>query len=132
MARATKRRLHKARRIPPRRTRQRPSYGFAIAWPIVVCVSIHAQAAVLVWNGPASECSARPRDTPTKKHGTSCAPTRLLIQDECDEHLVSHCVLSKLLAQPLHRSPVPDLVCPDLPDENWQRKPRTCARGFKW
>src|SRR5262249_60833321 len=56
----------------------------------------------------------------------------VLIQDECDEHLVSHCVLSKLLAQPLHRSPVPDLVCPDLPDENWQRKPRTCTRGFKW
>src|SRR5262249_17544309 len=35
----------------------------------------------------------------------------VLIQDECDEHLVSHCVLFKLLAQPLHRSPVPDLVC---------------------
>src|SRR5262245_16689043 len=61
---------------PPRRTRQRPSYGLDIAWPIVVCVSIHAQAAVLVWNGPASECSAWPRDTPTKKHDTSCAPTR--------------------------------------------------------
>src|SRR5262249_12482543 len=70
-----KRRLPKARCIPPRRTRRWPSYGLAIAWPIVVCVSIHAQAAALVWNGPASECSARPRDTPTKKYGTSWAPT---------------------------------------------------------
>jgi len=53
---------------------QRRSYALAIAWPIVVCVSIQAQAAALVRNGPASECSAPPRDTPTKKRGTSCAP----------------------------------------------------------
>ena len=66
-----------ASRCERRGSSQRPSYWLAIAWPIVVCVSIHAQAAALVWNGPASECSARPRDTPTKKHGTSsCAPAR--------------------------------------------------------
>src|SRR5262249_55085302 len=57
-------------------TRQQRSYGLAIAWAIVVCVSIQAQAAALVWNGPASECSARPRDTPTKKYGTSSAPAQ--------------------------------------------------------
>jgi hypothetical protein len=52
------------------------AYGLVIAWPIVTCVSIHSQAAALVWNGPATECSARPRDTPTKNHVTSCAPAR--------------------------------------------------------
>src|SRR5262249_42237831 len=39
---------------------------------IVVCISIQAQAAALVWNGPASECSARPRDTPTKNMARHC------------------------------------------------------------
>src|SRR5215468_7095866 len=48
----------------------------AIAWPIIVCVSIQAQAAALVWNGPASECAARPIDRPTKKHGLSSASAR--------------------------------------------------------
>src|SRR5262245_31899345 len=33
---------------------------------IVACPSIHAKAAALVWNGPASEGSARPTDMPTK------------------------------------------------------------------
>ena len=33
---------------------------------IVVCDSIHAQAAALLWNGPASECSEPPTDKPTK------------------------------------------------------------------
>src|SRR5262249_48978486 len=55
--------------------RQRRSYGIAAAWPIVVCVSIQAQAVALVRNGPASECLAPPTDTPTQKSDTSPAPS---------------------------------------------------------
>ena len=52
------------------RENQQP-YGRAIAWPIVACVSIHAQAAASVWNGPASECSAPARRLPLPRDATA-------------------------------------------------------------
>src|SRR5262249_43281604 len=58
-------------------------------WPIAVCISIQAQVAALVWNGPASKCSARPTDTPTQKKWRVVVCARPLIQDERDE-LVCH------------------------------------------